>query len=207
MRIAYVLGEDDLAAVLMQHALWRRDRVRAWFERTRTGPVWRHVIANLIPGALFGLMLYPIWLAQIRGICPRSAAGGIYVAAVSIAVVLGTGLQRWKGPPRPKFKAWYGWSARRLLARARARSVLGNVQVQVEESGLVRVNPAGELRVPWSDVIVLLKSPSMLTVVLPRNRVILAPRRAFADDASALAFQRELERRSTKEAIGVPEAP
>jgi hypothetical protein len=47
----------------------------------------------------------------------------------------------------------------------------------------------------------------MLTVVLPRNRVILAPRRAFADDASALAFQREIERRSTKQAIAVPEAP
>src|SRR5207237_959141 len=72
MRIAYALGEDDLAAVLMQQTLWRRDRVRAWFERIRTGPVWRHLMVNVGPGALFGLMLYPVWLWQVCGSCPRS---------------------------------------------------------------------------------------------------------------------------------------
>jgi hypothetical protein len=207
MRIAYALGEDDLAAVLMQQTLWRRDRVRAWFERIRTGPIWRHLMVNVAPGALFGLMLYPLWLSQIRGVCPRSPVGGIYVGAVAIAVVLGTALQRWKAPPRLGFKAVHRWSARRRLKQSRARSVLGEVQVELEEQGLLRINSTGELRVPWSEVIVVLKSPSMLTVMLPGNRVIVAPRRAFQDAAAALAFQREIERRTSKQAIEVPDSP
>jgi hypothetical protein len=207
MRIAYALGEDDLAAVLMQQTLWRRDRFRAWFERTRTGPIWRHFTFNVVPGALFGALLYPLWLSQIRGLCPRSPATGIYVAAVAIAVVLGTVLQRWKPAPRPRFKAVYRWSARRRLQRSRARSVLGDVQVELEEGGLLRINSAGELRVPWSEVVAVLKSPSMLTVMLPGNRVIVAPRRAFRDDAAALAFQREIERLTSRQAIEVPDSP
>ena len=207
MRIAYALGEDDLAAVLMQHALWRRNRFRAWFERVRKGPIWRHLMVNVAPGALFGAMLYPLWLSQSRDICPRLPVGRIYVAAVAIAVVLGTVLQRWKAPPRPRFKALYRWSAMRRLKRARARSVLGDVQVEVKESGLLRINSSGELRVPWSEVIAVLKSPSMLTMLLPRNRVIVAPRRAFRDDAAALAFQREIEKRTSKQAVEVPDTP
>jgi len=207
MRISYALGEDDLAAVLMQQTLWRRDRVRAWFERIRTGPIWRHLMVNAAPGTLFGLMLYPLWLWQIRGTCPRSPVGGIYVGAVAIAVVLGTALQRWKPPPRLRFKAVHRWSARRRLQRSRARSVLGDVQVEVEENGLLRINSTGELRVPWSDVIEVLKSPSMLTLLLSHDRVIVAPRRAFRDDAAALAFQREIERRSAKQAVEVADTP
>jgi hypothetical protein len=207
MRIAYALGEDDLAAVLMQQTLWRRDRVRAWFERIRTGPIWRHLMVNAAPGALFGLMLYPLWLSQIRGTCPRSPASGIFVGAVAIAVVLGTALQRWKSPPRLRFKSLHRWSARRRLERFRARSVLGDLQVEVEENGLLRINSTGELRVPWSEVIAVLKSPSMLTLLLSRNRVIVAPRRAFHDDAAALAFQREIERRSSKQAVEVADTP
>jgi YcxB-like protein len=207
MRIAYVLGEDDLAAVLMQQTLWQRDRVRAWFERIRTGPIWRHLMVNVAPGALFGLMLYPLWLSQIRGTCPRSPVGGIYVGAVAIAVVLGTALQRWKAPPRLRFKGVHRWSARRRLERSRARSVLGDVQVEVGEDGLLRINSTGELRVAWSEVIAVLKSASMLTILLSHDRVIVAPRRAFHDDAAALAFQREIERRSSKQAVEVADTP
>jgi hypothetical protein len=46
----------------------------------------------------------------------------------------------------------------------------------------------------------------LLTVVLARNRVIVAPRRAFTDAQEAVAFRQVLERRCSKEAIRVPDA-
>jgi len=100
MRIAYALGEDDLAAVLMQQTLWRRDRVRAWFERIRTGPIWRHLMINVAPGTLFGLMLYPLWLSQIRGICPRSPVAGIYVGGHALRPATVNPAREWSPSPR-----------------------------------------------------------------------------------------------------------
>jgi hypothetical protein len=59
----------------------------------------------------------------------------------------------------------------------------------------------------WSEVRALLESPSLFTLALPSNRVVIAPRRAFSDEESARAFRAEVERRTGKPAIAVPEAP
>lgn len=207
MRIAYTLAESDLAAVLLQQGLWRRDRSRAWFEAIRTGPFLRNLLFNVVPGALFGLLLYPSWRALLRGLHLRSLSASIYVAAVAVAVLLGTLLQRWKAPPRPKFAGLYRWSANRRLRTALRKSVLGDVEIAVGEEGLVRVNAKGELRIRWSEVIALLESSSVFTIVLAGNRVVIAPRRAFQDPSGARAFQAEVERRVGKKAIPVPDAP
>ena len=207
MRIAYMLGEADLSAVLLQQSLWRRERVRAWLERIRGGPFWRHSLLNLVPGTLFGVLLYPLWTWLIAGTCRPSAPTGIYAVAVAVAVPMATVVQRWTPPPRLHLAALYRASARRRLGQALRKSVLGEVQIVVEESGLLRINSTGELRIPWSEVVALLDSPSLLTVVLARNRVIAAPRRAFATADEAVAFRQELERRSAKRALSMPDAP
>jgi hypothetical protein len=207
VRIAYTLGDEDLYAMALQQALWRRDRFRAWFERLRKGPVLRHLLFNVPPGALFGLLLHPLWVAVLRGLRLRRFPDSIYVGAVALAVVLATALQRWRLPPRLRLAATYRWSARRGMRAARAKSVLGDVEVVVEEDGLLRVNAAGRLLVPWSDVVALLDSPALFTVVLARGRVIVAPLRAFADDAAAVAFRAEVQRRSGKRAGFVPDSP
>ena len=93
------------------------------------------------------------------------------------------------------------------MRAARAKSALGEIEVTVEEDGLLRVNAAGKLKVPWSEVVALLDSPGLFTVVLARRRVIVAPLRAFLDDAGARAFREEVERRSGKRAEFVPDAP
>jgi hypothetical protein len=207
MRIAYTLGEADLYAMLLQQGLWRRDRFRAWFEGIRTGPFLRHLLLNLPPGILFGLLLYPLWAAMIRGLCLPLLPTGIYLAAVALAVLLATILQRWMSPLRLRLTPVYRWSARRRLRAVRRKSVLGKVELSVEEDGLLRVNAAGELKIPWSEVVALLDSPALFTAVLARRRVVIAPLRAFADDASAKSFRVEVERRSGKTAVFVPDAP
>ena len=207
MRIAYTLAEPDLSAVLLQQALWRRDRSRAWFEAMRTGPFFRNVLFNVVPGALFGLILYPSFTAVIHGLRLRHLPVSIYVAAVATAVLLGTLLQRWRAPPRPRLAGLYRWSANRRLKTALRKSVLGDVEVAVGDEGLVRVNANGELRIPWSEVTTLLGSSSVFTMVLAGNRVVIAPRRAFPDPSAALAFQAEGERRTVKTAVPVPDVP
>ena len=47
----------------------------------------------------------------------------------------------------------------------------------------------------------------LITVVLTNGRVLVAPRRAFADDDAAAAFRREVERLSGKQGVSVPGAP
>ncbi|MGZ6125940.1 MAG: YcxB family protein [Myxococcales bacterium] len=207
MRIAYTLGEEDLYAALLQQALWRRDRFRAWFEGLCRGPFLRHLLFNAPPGALFGLLLHPLWVALFRGFRLRRLPDSLYAGAVALAVLLATLLQRWKPPPRLRLLAVYRWSARRRMRAARGKSVLGDVQVAIEEDGLLRVNAAGELKVPWTEVIALLDSPALFTIVLERRRVIVAPLRAFPDDDSARTFRAEAERRSGKRAVFVPAAP
>jgi hypothetical protein len=206
MRIAYTLGEADLYAMLVQHGLWRRERFRAWFERICRGPFLRHLLLNAVPGALFGLLLHPLWLALIRALHLRRFPEGIYAAAVALAVLLATLLQRWKPPPRLRLAAIYRWSARRRMRAARGKSILGEVELAIEEDGLLRVNAEGQLKVRWSEVLALLDSPALFTIVLARGRVIVAPLRAFADDGAAKAFRTELERRSGKGAVFVPDA-
>jgi hypothetical protein len=207
MRIAYTLGEVDLYAMLLQQGLWRRDRFRAWFEGIRTGSFVRHLLVNVLPGALAGLLLYPLWTAMIRGICPWRVPVVIYTGAVAVAVLLATILQRWMSPLRLRLAGLYRWSARRRLRAVRRKSVLGKVELSVEEDGLLRVNAAGELKIPWSEVVALLDSPALFTAVLVRRRVLVAPLRAFADDAAAKAFRAEVERRSGKTAVFVPDTP
>jgi YcxB-like protein len=207
MRIAYTLSEADLYAMLLQQGLWRRDRFRAWFEGIRTGPFLRHLLVNVLPGALAGLLLYPLWTAMIRGVCPWRVPVVVYTGAVAVAVLLATILQRWMSPLRLRLARVYRWSARRRLGAVRRKSVLGKVELSVEEDGLLRVNAAGELKIPWSEVVSLLDSPALFTAVLARRRVVIAPLRAFADDAAAKAFRAEVERRSGKTAMFVPDAP
>ncbi|HTO98001.1 MAG TPA: YcxB family protein [Myxococcales bacterium] len=207
MRIAYTLGEPDLQAMLLQHSLWRRDRIRAWFERVRTGPFLRHLLVNIPLGALVGLLLYPLWTSLLRCLRLWRFSPGLYAAAVALAVVLATVLQRWISPPRLRLLPVYRWSVRRRMNAVRKKSVLGRIELTIEEDGLVRVNAAGELKIPWSEVVVLLDSPALFTAVLSRRRVVVAPLRAFADDAAARAFRAEVERRSGKQAVFVPDAP
>lgn len=207
MRIAYTLGDEDLQAMVLQQALWRRDRFRAWFERLRKGPFLRHLLFNVPPGALFGLLLYPLWVAVIRGLRLCRFPDAIYAGAVALAVLLATVLQRWKPPLRLRLAAIYRWSANRRMRAVRAKSVLGEIEVAIEEDGLLRVNAAGNLKVPWSEVLALLDSPALFTIVLARRRVIVAPLRAFPDDGAARAFRAEVERRSGKRAELVPDAP
>lgn len=206
MRIAYTLGDEDLYAMVLQQALWRRDRFRAWFERLRKGPFLRNLAFNVLPGALFGLLLHPSWVALLRDLHLRRFPDAIYAGAVALAVLLGTILQRWKAPPRLRLAPIYRWSAKRNARAMRAKSVLGEIELSLEEDGLLRVNAAGKLKVPWSEVVALLDSPALFTMVLARRRVIVAPLRAFGDDAAARAFRVEVERRSGKRAELVPDA-
>jgi hypothetical protein len=207
VRIAYTLGDEDLYAMVLQQALWRRDRFRAWFERLRKGPFLRNLLFNLPPGVLFGLLLYPLWVAVLRGLRLRRFPDAIYAGAVAVAVLLGTVLQRWRPPLRLRLAGTWRWSARRRMRAARAKSVLGQIEVAIEEDGLLRVNAAGKLKVPWSEVVALLDSPALFSVVLAGRRVIVAPLRAFADDAAAAAFRSEVERRSGRRAEFVPDGP
>jgi hypothetical protein len=206
MRIAYALGEADAFTVLLQQAIWRREIFHAWFERTRTGPFLRHALLNAVPGGLFGLLLYPVWRSLVEGLFVPGGPVFVYLAAVVIAVLLGTTLQRWKAA-RPRLAGFYRWSARRRVRRFVERSALGEVRLAIEDDGLMRINAKGDLRIPWSDVVALLQSPQMLTVVLRGRRLVMAPRRAFADEAAALEFRREIERRSSREAILLPAEP
>lgn len=203
-RITYVLGEPDLEAMLLQQSFWRRDRVRAWFERLRGGPVLRHAVANLCLGALVGLLLLPLWSWLTAGLRYPS---GAYPAAVVIAALGSTALQRYLRPRQPRLAGFYRWTNRHRSARVLARSTLGDIEVLLEEDGLLRTNAKGVVRVPWSEVVALLHSPSLFTMLLTGSRVLIAPRRAFAcDDAAADAFRREVERLSGKRSIPVPDA-
>lgn len=200
MRIAYTLEEADLEAVLMQLSLSQSERVRAWLERVRTGPVWRHLAFNLLLGMAVGALVLPLWTAFIQELA-------LYPVAVAVALVIATAIQRFKAPRRLKLSRFSRWSVRRQLRGARARSVLGPIEIALGDGGLARKNRTGEANIPWSEVRAVLESPSLFTLALPGNRVLIAPRRAFPDEESARAFRTEVERRTGKQAIAVPEAP
>lgn len=202
VRIAYTLEEADLEAVILQLTFWQRERIRAWFERVRTGPLWRHLAFNVLLGIAAGALVLPLWIALIP-----ERSGAQYALMVAVAAVVGTAIQRFKAPRRLHLPRVHRWGLRRQLRRARSLSVLGPVEIALGDGGLVRRNQSGEANIPWSDVRAVLDSPSLVTLVLPGNRVLAAPRRAFADEESARAFRAEVERRAGKPAIAIPEAP
>jgi hypothetical protein len=201
MRIAYTLEEADLEAMVMQLSRWRDERVRAWLARVRTGPVWRHLAFNLLVGIPLGALVLPLWAALIHELA------SLYPVVLALALVIVTTMQRFKAPPRFQLAPLSRWSVRRQLRHSRARSVLGPIEIALGDGGLVRKNPTGEANIPWSEVRALLESPSLFTLALPSNRVVIAPRRAFSDEESARAFRAEVERRTGKPAIAVPETP
>ncbi|GAC1596363.1 MAG: hypothetical protein NVS4B10_05330 [Myxococcales bacterium] len=202
MRIAYTLEEEDLEAVILQLTFWQRERIRAWVEKVRTGPLWRHLAVNALMGIVAGALVLPLWIALIP-----ERSGAQYGLMVAVAAVVVTAIHRFKAPRGFHLPGLHRWSLRRELRRARARSVLGPVEIALGDGGLVRKNQTGEASFPWSEVRVVLDSPSLVTLVLPGNRVLAAPRRAFADEESSRAFRAEVVRRAGKPAIAIPEAP
>ena len=161
-----------------------------------------------MPGVLFGALLYPLWKRLIAGTCPPCfRVSRAYPLAIAIAVPLATVLQRWKSPPRLQLAGLYRASARRRLRHSLRKSVLGEVELAIDEQGLVRVNADGELRVPWTDVIAVVESPSLLTILLPKRWVLIAPARAFAAPDAEAAFRDEVVRRAGKGRFLVPDAP
>jgi glutaredoxin len=194
MRIAYTLEETDLEALMIQLTLWQSERVR-------TGPVWRHLAFNMLLGIAAGVLVLPLWIVLIH------QRWALYPCAVGLAVVAATAIQRFKVPRRLPLSGILRWRLRRQVRRSRARSVLGPIEIALGDGGLAKKNQTGEANIPWSEVRAVLESPSLVTLVLPGNRVLIAPRRAFPDEESARAFRAEVERRAGKPAVAVPEAP
>jgi glutaredoxin len=193
MFISYELTEDDLREVQAQLLVVRR-------EALLSNPRW-----FLLAMAVVGLLGWPVWVfltrddALLSRTPPRLV---VFLLALAVVGAIAFTLRTRVAPRRmPGLDVWL---ARRMARQAARRSVLGPITVTLSEEGLARRNSEAELQVAWSEVEELLWSSSVLTTrLVGQQRVILVPRRAFPDEASATAFRERLELLSGKRCVNV----
>lgn len=194
MESSFELQEEDLYQVQRQLVILRRERLLhspflvlvavallaplAWVFRAS---FWRNpdIVEGTLPGALEVLFTL--------------ACAGACVAL----------LVPWLGRFSTS-SAVDAWSARRMARVAARRSTFGPVTVALDETGVLRRNASGELRVAWPRVKDLLSTPQLLTLRIDDGRqVLLLPARAFPDAATFESARAQAERLAGKRSIAI----
>jgi mycoredoxin len=196
MEISYELTEDDLREVQAQLLVRRREEMR---QSTR-------VLVLFLLGS--GVLCWPLWRSMMGNnlLLSETALGVVaYLLMLSVVGAVSYALRSRPVARNPQLDAWM---ARRMARQAARQSVFGPITVTLGEEGVVRKNSEGELRMAWSEVRDILRSPRLLTLRLQRQqRVILVPTRAFPDEANATAFRERLEALAGRKSVDVdPEA-
>lgn len=182
MEAAFELTEADLHEVQRHLAALRRRRLRS---------PWVVVIVT----TTVGLVCWPV--ARVALAPFPGGALPVWVLALLVAGVVVNLLH--PRLPEVRFRGLERWSLKRATAASVKRSVLGPVTIVLTAGGIKRLREgAPALELTGADIKRLTVSPVALVLHLSLRRVLVVPRRAFTDDAEALAFQRRVEALTSK---------
>lgn len=184
MELAYELTEADLEEV---------QRHRAALQRRFFRGSWVVVVVTIF----VGVMLWP-FASEFLAAFP----GGALPVWLLVLIVAGAIVMKLRPVlPHVRYRGLERWSLKRMTAASVKRSALGPVTLVLTSTSLKRLREgAPALEVTRGDLTRLSVSSTTLVIHLSGRRVLVAPRRAFTDDATALAFQQRVEALAAKTA-------
>lgn len=175
MESSFELKEADLFEVQRHRFVLRRRALRS--------PVGLAVVTLVV-----GIIGWPIGRAILEPV-PGGALPWWTGCIVTVAAMLIAGRKQFE---RVRLPALQNWALNRAVKAAMKRSVVGRITVVLTQNSIKRLREG--------DVKRLTVSKTVLMLQLSLRRVLVVPRRAFANDAEADAFQQRVEALTAKTA-------